>query len=173
MTPDTFPRDALRSIYEEVMWLSRRPNVTPGRARAGYTHVMAESVKRRVRRFTGYISAAAVEDAGPLMLEHFLRIQTALSSLVERHRQLEQPDPEEFVTLVLEYEQVHIVTRAENYSAMRAKGDYELAGIELVEWTSLPQARREVLWPRMLRGRVANAVEFSPVVGRAVRGGAR
>ena len=53
---------ALRSIYEEVMWLCRRPNVTPGRARAWYTHVMAESVKRSLRHFTGSVSHSAVED---------------------------------------------------------------------------------------------------------------
>ncbi len=37
------------------MWLSVRPNVTPGRARAWYTHIMAESVKRKLRRFTGMV----------------------------------------------------------------------------------------------------------------------
>src|SRR3954462_11548605 len=92
---------ALRSIYEEVMWLSRRPNVTPGRARAWYTHIMAEAVKRKLRRFTGMVSSAAVADfQGPLMLEHYLRIQTALSALVERHGSGER-NPDEFVALLM------------------------------------------------------------------------
>jgi hypothetical protein len=56
MTIEPELESSLRSIYEEIMWLARRPNVTPGRARAWYTHIMAESVKRRVRRFTGQVS---------------------------------------------------------------------------------------------------------------------
>src|SRR5437867_2214646 len=105
-------RAALDSIYEEVMWLSRRPNVTPGRARAWYTHIMAESVKRKLRRFTGQVSAKAVEvTVEPLMLEHFMRIQTTLSQLVERHRVNDINDRDEFLTTLLEFEQVHIVTR--------------------------------------------------------------
>jgi hypothetical protein len=46
---------ALVSIYEEIMWLATRPNVTASRARAWYTHVMAESVKLRVRHFSGLV----------------------------------------------------------------------------------------------------------------------
>ena len=144
------------------MWLARRPNVTPGRARAWYTHIMAESVKRRVRRFTGQVSRAAIAGQDPLMLEHFLRIQTNLSSLVERHRAADTPNPEEFVQLVVECEQVHIVTRSENYAAMRAKGDYVVAGIELVDWSAVPPDRRATLWRTMLRGRVANSISFHP-----------
>jgi len=161
MPGDLTLRADLHSIYEEVMWLSRRQNVTPGRARSWYTHVMAESVKRRLRMFTGFVSAVAVADIeGPLTLEHFLRIQTALSALVERHRQASQPDPNEFIDLLIKYERVHVVTRAENYAAMRAKGDYGLAGIALVPWTEIPPDRRRVLWRTMLRGKVANASAF-------------
>lgn len=163
MADDPVLRDALRSIYEEIMWLASRPNVTPGRARAWYTHIMAESVKRRIRRFTGYASRAAIQEDGPLMLEHFRRIQTALSSLVERHRTQRLVDAEEFVNLVLAYEQVHIVTRAENYAAMRAKGDYERAGITLVAWREIPPSRQRDLWRIMLRGRVANASAYAPI----------
>ena len=84
-------RTALESIYEEIMWLSTRPNVTPGRARAWYTHIMADGVKRKLRRFSGKVSkAAATQRDGPLMLEHFKRIQTTLTTLVEQHR-TEQP----------------------------------------------------------------------------------
>ena len=154
-------RSALRSIYEEVMWLSARPNVTPGRARAWYTHIMAESVKRRLRRFSGKVSAAAIAAGGePLMLEHFKRIQTTLSALVERHRGEGKRDADEFIDTLVEFEQVHIVTRSENYAAMRARGDYRQAGIRLLSWERVPAARRTELWRTMLRGKVANAGDF-------------
>ena len=156
-------RSALESIYEEVMWLSKRPNVTPGRARAWYTHIMAESVKRKLRRFTGQVSVKAIEATNePLMLEHFMRIQTTLSKLVEKHRTSQRDDQEEFLTVLLEFEQVHIVTRGENYAAMRAKGNYELAGIKLLPWASVPLGRQQQLWNSMLRSKVANAVQFIP-----------
>lgn len=156
-------RACIASIYEEVMWLAARPNVTPGRARAWYTHVMAESVKRRLRRFTGQISVRASVDSGEqLMLEHYLRIQTTLTNLVQRHRDSGVHDLAEFEGVMLEYEQVHIVTRSENYAAQRAKGDYLAAGIDLVNWADLPFPRQHELWTRMLRGRVANAEIFRP-----------
>ncbi|SRR5260221_2665220 len=144
------------------MWLAQRPNVTPGRARAWYTHIMAESLKRRVRQFTGQVSQEAITSSGgPLMLEHYLRIQTALSKLVERHRSSGFNAPDEFIDLVIEYERVHIVTRAENYAAMRAKGDYVLAGIHLISWAEIPPPRRSELWLSMLRGKVANAADYA------------
>ena len=155
-------RAALLSIYEEVMWLARRPNVTPGRARGWYTHIMAESVKKQLRQFTGSVSEAAV--ASPelqLRLEHYMRIQTTLTGLVTRHLQSSEPTSEEFIRTLFDYERVHIVTASENYDAMRAKGDYVAAGIKLVPWASISVARRAVLWKKMLRGRVANANEFT------------
>lgn len=165
MPPVTIPADlhvALQSIYEEVMWLSRRPNVTPGRARAWYTHIMAEAFKRQLRQFTGHVSEAAVTaTTEPLMLEHFKRIQTTLSDLVQRHRAQGLNDPAEFIQILVEYERVHIVTRSENYAAMRTKGDYELAGIKLRSWDSVPIARQRELWRTMLRGKVANASQFA------------
>ena len=155
--------EALVSIYEEVMWLSARPNVTPGRARAWYTHVMSEAVKRKLRRFTGKVSESALaERDGPLMLEHFKRIQTTLTTLVERHRVEQLSAPDEFVKTLVKFEQVHIVTRAENYAAMRAKGNYREAGITLMSWKQIDPTRRTELWQRMLRGKVANASEFKP-----------
>jgi hypothetical protein len=161
-TIDVDLRRRLTSIYEEIMWLARRPDVTPGCARAWYTHIMAETVKRRLRRFTGFVSRKAVEgESEVLRLEHFKRIQTTLSGLVSRHKTLEQPDPDDFVSVVLEHEQVHIVTFAENYAAMRAGGDYVVAGIELVKWEALPLARQAVLWKQMLRGKVSNAADFA------------
>ena len=155
-------RAALVSIYEEVMWLSRRPNVSSGRARGWYTHIMAESVKRRLRTFTGSVSQQAVATQGlDLRLEHYMRIQTTLTALVERHRTDEHPNPEEFVRTLIAYERVHIVTVKENYDAMRARGDYQKAGIALVPWASIPAKRRVELWRKMLRGRVANATAYA------------
>lgn len=145
------------------MWLSTRPNVTPGRARAWYTHIMAEAVKRKLRRFTGKVSeTAATQSDGPLMLEHFKRIQTTLTALVEQHRAEQLNDPDAFIKTLVDFEQVHIVTRAENYAAMRAKGNYRQAGIVLLPWKTLPEERRTELWKKMLRGKVANADVFKP-----------
>jgi hypothetical protein len=153
----------LLSIYEEVMWLARRPNVSSSCARAWYTHIMANTVTRRVRRFTGMVSREALaSDGSDLMLEHYLRIQTTLTAMVERHKSLKTPKANDFLKLMIAYERVHIVTRAENYAALRAKGDYGAAGIKLVQWESLPKARKAFLWQRMLRGRVANSIEFAP-----------
>jgi hypothetical protein len=158
-------RTALTACYEEVMWLAKRPNITPSMARGWYTHIVAESVKRKLRRFTGRVSRNAVTAEGePLMLEHFLRIQTTLTTLVKRHLSELVDNPNEFVDLVIEFEQVHVVTRHENYSAMRAKGDYASAKIDLVPWFEIPTERQHVLWHRMLRGRVANAADFRPSV---------
>lgn len=154
---------ALASIYEEIMWLSVRPNVTAGRARAWYTHIMVESVKLKLRRFTGQVSKQAIaSDGKDLRLEHYMRIQTTLTQLVEKHRAENIRNVTEFISTVVEYEQVHIVTTKENYDAMRAKGDYSLAGIELVSWAEISQSRRTELWKKMLRGKVANAVEYQP-----------
>jgi hypothetical protein len=157
-------KSRLFAIYEEIMWLASRPGVTASCARAWYTHIMANRMTKDLRRFTGKVSRAALaSDGSDLMLEHYLRIQTTLTALVERHKELKTPKPREFLRLMLEYERVHIVTRAENYAALRAKGDYTVAGIRLVEWSVVPSARRAELWQRMLRGRVANASEFEPV----------
>ncbi|MDO5947866.1 hypothetical protein [Burkholderia cepacia] len=154
-------RAALVSIYEEIMWLASRPNVTAGRARAWYTHIMAESVKRRIRQFTGLVSNAAVMGDGTgLRLEHYKRIQTTLTELVTRHRRERLDDAGEFVRTLVEFESVHIVTIEENYAAMRAQGDYEKAGIVLLSWDQVPPERRAVLWTSMLRGKVANAARF-------------
>lgn len=155
-------RERLESIYEEVMWLARRPHVSAGCARAWYTHIMAEGVKRRLRLFTGKVSRTAVDTPDAVLrLEHYLRIQTALTQFVERHKALAKPKPAEFLKLLIAYEQVHIVTFSENYAAMTAGGDYKLAGIKLVAWRSIPRERRSELWKQMLRGKVANANDFA------------
>jgi hypothetical protein len=98
-----------------------------------------------------------------LRLEHHSRIQTKLTALVQAHCGLKHPDPEEFVQLIIECENVHIVTFRENYDAMSAKGDYRKAGIELKAWRDISTERREVLWKRVLRGKVVNASDFAPL----------
>ncbi len=156
-------RDDLKEIYEEIMWLARRPNVRPSAARAWYTHVMSGSVRRRVRRFSGKVSQRAVRTKdGPLRLEHYKRMQTTLTKLVERHLARKKRSPREFISVVMDCERVHIVTFAENYLAMRAKGNYRKAGIKLRNWDSLPKKRQIALWRSLLHGKVANAQLFAP-----------
>ncbi|MCX5723562.1 MAG: hypothetical protein NTX84_03385 [Nitrospirae bacterium] len=154
--------DELLALYEEVMWLAARPKVTPSMARAWYTHVVAGRFRLRIRHFSGKVSHAAASDPlAVLRLEHYSRIQTKLTALVGAHRKAKRPKPEEFIRMILECEKVHIVTFAENYDAMRAGGDCRKAGIRLLSWHSIPRERRQVLWSRMLRSKVANAGEFS------------
>jgi hypothetical protein len=152
----------LTSIYEEVMWLARRPNIRPAAARAWYTHITHLAVRREIRRFTGKVSRkAATDDTALLRLEHFKRIQTTLTQLVARHIREGISDVDEFITTVVCFEQVHIVTAPENYAAMKAKGDYARAQIDLLDWKEIPRERRRVLWKNVLNGRVANAREFA------------
>lgn len=84
-----------------------------------------------------------------------------LTSLVQAHRGLKSPNVHAFIRTLVKLENVHIVTRAENYAVMRAGGDYEAAGIKLIAWAKLPKRIRRAMWTRMLRGRVANASEFA------------
>lgn len=70
-------------------------------------------------------------------------------------------DPREFIRVVTECEQVHIVTFRENYEAAMANGDYRKAKIELVGWADIAPKTQRVLWSK-LRGRVCNAEKFRP-----------
>lgn len=97
-----------------------------------------------------------------MRLEHQARIQTKLTQLVEAHLKLKRSNPRPFVRIVLDSENVHIVTFPENYAAMRNDGDYRKAGIKLVPWRSIPKAKRGLLWAKMLLGKVANAKDFAP-----------
>lgn len=149
----------LEAVYEEIMWLACRNDVTPSMARAWYTHIVTNRLK--LRRFTGKVSDKAVADPNAVLrLEHHGRIQSALTLLVSRHLELKQSLPHEFIETVLKAESVHIVTFGENYDAMRSHGDYDRAGIVLVSWESIPNDKRAILWHKMLRGKVANADEF-------------
>ena len=169
--PDITPalRQQLAAIYDQVMWLSRQPGTTAGNARAWYTHVMAEKVKRQIRRFSGFVSqAASSAESSPLCLEHPKRIQTTLTALVERHNKTNTVLPEEFIQTVVECETVHIVTVEENAAAKQANGDYGKARIVLLKWESLLPSRRKDLWSKMLRGKVANAQAYAPSPNEAV-----
>jgi hypothetical protein len=149
------------AIYAQMMWLAKRPGVTASNARAWFTHVMAETVKRRLRRFSGKVSeSAAAKESATLRLEHFKRINATLTSLVVRHREKQNPD--EFIRVLLDCERVHIVTVEENYAVMRAEGSYRKAKVKLLPWHSLPPKRRTVLWKSILHGRVANARKYEP-----------
>lgn len=151
----------LRVIYEEVMWLAKRPKVTPSVARGWYTHLTSERLKKYIRRFTGFVSAKAISNVNSnLRLEHYKRIQTTLTDLVKSHLQMSKNDPDEFVNTILECEKVHIVTATENYAAMKLKGDYAEAGIFLVKWDEIAFEVKRQLWIKMLLGKVANANEF-------------
>jgi hypothetical protein len=155
-------KDDLISIYEEMMWLARRPNTRPSAARAWYTHVVGGRLIRQIRLFSGKVSStAARNESATLRLEHFKRIQTTLTKLVEKHLNLGE-NPAEFVRVILDCEQVHIVTFEENYAALKAKGDYSKAGIKLISWSRIPKSRRQFLWRKMLNGKVSNADEFKP-----------
>jgi hypothetical protein len=162
---DSALHSELALLYEEIMWLAARDKVTPSMARAWYTHVVAGRFSRRIRQFSGKVSQKAVSDANTILrLEHHARIQTTLTQLVEAHLKRKRRNAKEFIRVVLECENVHIVTLKENYDAMRSGGNYRRAGIKLVAWRSIPRNRREALWETMLRGKVANAAKFGPSV---------
>lgn len=157
--PDT--RTMLEGTYEEVMWLARRPHTSPSMARAWYTHIATGRFRRRICKFSGLVSRRALKPGGTLRLEHFNRLQTALTNLVARHLREGIYDPREFIRVVTKCEQVHIVTFRENYEAAMANGDYRKAKIELVAWADIAPETQRVLWSK-LRGRVCNAEAFRP-----------
>ena len=165
MKAQNAPFDAestLAAIYEEVMWLARRPHTTPSDARAWYTHVASVRLRRNLRIFSGRVSQQALlHDAVP-QLEHFKRLQTTLTKLVSDHLRDKTHDPRHFIRVVTDCEQVHIVTRRENYDARKASGDYAQAGIVLLEWQAIPPEAQLRLYKRVLRGKVSNSHVFNP-----------
>ena len=152
----------LRNLYEEIMWLRHRPNITSSVARSWYTHACSERLKRHIRRFSGRISRNAINPEAVLILEHHMRMQKQLTSLVERHHQDDSLGAEEFIASVISLEEVHIVTFQENYEAKDADGDYSKTGIELIDFNTLDYESRLRLWKRMLKGRVSNHHEYKP-----------
>lgn len=152
----------LTAIYEDLLWLSNRPHVTPARARAWYSAVWSEVLKTKVRVFSGRVSLASLQDLnGPLCLEHFNRLSGSLTSLLARHVASQVNNAAEFVALIEYCERVNITTAVENRNVQTANGDYEMAGIHLVEWKDVLAADRALLWKGWLRGKVANADEYA------------
>jgi len=156
------PAAMLTAVYEEVMWLARRPDTSPSAARAWYTHIASFRLRRYLRRFSGQVSRRALEPSAVLRLEHFKRLQTTLTKLVADHVKGGVSDPREFVRVVTECEQVHIVSVRENYEARKAAGDYLKAGILLLDWKDVAPDLQRALWTKVLRGRVSNAPDFEP-----------
>ena len=97
-----------------------------------------------------------------MRFEHFNRLQTALTKLVDRHLREGIYDPGEFIRVVTECEQVHIVTFRENYDAVMVNGDYHKANIALVAWADIAPETQQAIWSKKLRGQVCNAEEFRP-----------
>lgn len=151
----------LTECYEELMYLANRPNVSPQRARAWYSAVRREQFKRKLCMFSGMVSENAVSELNSkLVLEHYNRLQSTLSELLEKHVNGSIYSAEEFIETILNCEKVHIVTDAENHSAKAAKGDYECANIKLLKWEDIDVQRKIDLWNKKLKGHVANADEF-------------
>ena len=137
------------------------PHVTLA-ARAWYTHIASSRFRRHICKFSGLVSRRAVEPGAVLRFEHFNRLQTVLTKLVARHLCEGISDPGEFIRVVIECEQMHIVTFRENYEAAMANGDYHKADIALVAWQDIAPEAQRVLWSKKLRGQVCNAEEFRP-----------
>lgn len=152
----------LVKLYEEIIWLAKRPGIAPSEARAWYTHVRAVKLRLKIRRFSGKVSVEAAKGHEELRLEHYERIQTKLTDLVAEHIEKKLNQPDKFISSLLRWERVHIVTRSENYAAMRHKSDYKAAGIKLISWDKLPPKKRQELWVRVLKGKVCNADKFKP-----------
>jgi hypothetical protein len=145
------------------MWLAARSHISPGTARAWYSHVVAGPMIRIVRRFTGKVSSATITAPnGRLVLEHFNRMQSCLTELVANHIRLGLRNSGEFFDLVDRCEQVHIVTEMENNNVRTARGDYELAQVKLKDWKDIPLDVQRILYSRKLRNRVSNAIHYAP-----------
>jgi len=153
--------EQLATVYAVMMHAAGTGLFNATKARAIYSHVMASKLKMHLRTFTGKVSRAAAADPdAKLVLEHFHRLQHKLTLLVADHIK-NGPDAAAFIKAVRNMEQVHIVTFEENYAAHRAKGCYDTAGIELLDWLDLPEDVRRTLYRRKLHGAVSNAKRFT------------
>ncbi|TCK32785.1 hypothetical protein B0G84_8667 [Paraburkholderia sp. BL8N3] len=153
--------EQLTTVYAVIMHAAGTGLFNATKARAIYSHVMASKLKMHLRTFTGKVSrAAAADPEAKLVLEHFHRLQHKLTLLVADHIK-NGPDAAAFIEAVRHMEQVHIVTFEENYAAHRAKGCYDTASIELLDWLDLPEDVRRTLYRRKLHGAVSNAKQFA------------
>jgi hypothetical protein len=154
-------KDQLSEAYEQMIWLAGRPGVTPGNARAWYSHVVAAKVKNKVRRFTGKVSLEAINNPmADLCLEHYLRIQTSLTQLLEGHIKNNVRDPNAFIRLIYDMERVHLVLENENQKIHKSKGCYKTAGVILTDWELIDRDVRALLY-RKIKSSVSNAKDFA------------
>ncbi|MFJ2482335.1 hypothetical protein ACIOWE_18850 [Pseudomonas sp. NPDC087598] len=152
--------DTLTKCYDVMMYAAKSGAFNPTAVRGIYTHIIGPGLRRRICMFTGKVSSAALANLeGELVLEHFHRIQHELTKLIGRHM-AEGENCQEFIDAIYLMEKVHIVTKRENYNAMKAKGCYTTANIELLDWSELSLEVKGFLRKRMLRSRVANITEF-------------
>ena len=160
MTSPLSLNDTLTKCYDVMMYAAKSGVFNPTAVRGIYTHVIGPSLKRRICMFTGKVSRAALANLeGELVLEHYHRIQHELTKLVGRHM-VEGENCQEFIDSIYLMEKVHIVTKRENYDAMKAKGCYTAANIELLDWSELSPEVKGFLRKRMLSSRVANISDF-------------
>jgi hypothetical protein len=152
--------DTLTKCYDVMMYAAKSGAFNSTAVRGIYTHVIGPTLRRRICMFTGKVSRAALANlGGELVLEHFHRIQHELTKLVGRHI-VEGENCQEFIDAIYLMEKVHIVTKRENYDALKAKGCYTTANIELVDWNELSPETKGFLRKRMLSSRVANIADF-------------
>ena len=144
------------------MMSSRHGLLNARGVRTGYTHWLGPELSKEVRMFSGYVSKNAMNNGTNigLVLEHFLRIQTELTSLIGKHIEYGE-DKIEFINEIKRLEQVHIVTKEENTKLRRKKftGDYERAGVFLIHWDNIPSENR-VFLRKKLMGNVANVNKY-------------
>lgn len=155
--------EKLLAIYEDMIWLANRPHVTEAKARAWYSAIWAEALKTKVRIFSGKVSEAALRDIdGKLCLEHYSKLSENLTKLVARHIQTNICNSGEFLELIEQCEKVNITTSEENRIIQTAHGDYNSAGVQLVNWQNIPLESQRKLWNNWLYRKVANASEYRP-----------
>jgi hypothetical protein len=78
--------EKLGLCYEIIMTTVRCGLLNARGARAGYTHWLAGEFSKEVRTFSGFVSESAINHGTNvgLVLEHYLRIQTELTSLIQK-----------------------------------------------------------------------------------------
>jgi len=154
--------EKLALCYDIIMLSGRSGWLNARGVRTGYTHWLGPELSKEIRRFSGYVSEEAIKNGSNvgLVLEHFLRIQAELTTLIKRHMEHGE-NKAEFIATVKKLEQVHIVTRDENTTLRRKEilGSYEKAGINLVHWQKIPEQNRIFLRKKLI-GKVVNAREF-------------
>ncbi len=154
--------EKLALCYEVIMMTARSGLLNARGVRTGYTHWLGPELSNEIRTFSGKVSEAAINNGTHvgLVLEHFRRIQTALTELIGKHM-AQGEDRDEFITAVKSLERVHIVTKDENNRLRRkgVSGDYDKAGIKMKQWEEIPASSRAFL-RRKLVGNVCNSSDF-------------